>query len=77
MISCILKMVTTYYLIFSQIHSLHPDLQGLRGVPSNKFIAKLGLFRLASDLRESSLGNHGNLSDQTNLVECRLTVRLT
>ena len=60
----------------------------LRGVPSNKLSAKPGLFRLAGllsarvafherDLRESPLSNHGNLSDQTNLVGSRLTVRLT
>ena len=26
---CILGMTTIYYLLFIQIHSLHPDLQGL------------------------------------------------
>ena len=28
-VSCILGVVTTYYLLFIQIHSLHPDLQVL------------------------------------------------
>ena len=59
----------------------------LGGIPSTKLKAKPGLFLLASllsvrvafhqrDLRESPLSNHGNLSDQMNLVGTRLNVRL-
>ena len=58
------------------------------GIPSPRLKAKPGLFRLAGlisarvafherDLSESPLSNHGNLSDQPNLVGSRLTVRLT
>jgi hypothetical protein len=66
----------------------HPRAYDLRGIPSTKLNAKPGLFCLGwllsarvafhqYDLREFPLSNHGNLSDQTNLVGSRLTVRLT
>ena len=59
-----------------------------RGIPSTKLSSKPVLFRLAGllsarvafherDLREFPLSNHGNLSDQTNLVGSRHSVRLT